>query len=362
MRGAFRAIGRAASLPRPTRTAALLFSLAVLLELLGRLVDSTPITIAAAAALGAVIGDAALTPRIDTIDVSRHAPSRMTAGVETSLRVVLANPSRRRTYLAPMLLGDNHPALGELRVLTPSLRRGNIAVVDVLATPGQRGFWASGGEDTVVAHSPLGGFIRQRAFPITAPVWVHPAPARPLPLPHSGHGATSGTAGSNRSGQGQEFYGIREWRSGDGSGNVHWRASARRNQLVVMEREQPAHAAMVIVIGSAVSGEVWELTLARGAATAVAATRRRQPVTLVCGDESISPDSEVDVLDWFAALGPAAGFVPATVASAIRRLEPGATVLWLGTEAVPEEAARLARAASVPIVAIDPADGRLVQR
>jgi len=330
----------------------MLFTLAILLELLGRLVDSTPIAIAAAAALGAVIGDAALTPRIDAVGLTRHSPNRMTVGVESPVRLVLTQPERRHPHLPPVLLIDHHPSLPPIQVLTPELTRGASVVMDLLVTPTQRGYWDAAADDTLEAYSPLGGFVRRRKFTFADARWVHPAPVAPLPLPDVTLGATTGPVGSGRSGQGMELYGIRDWRSGDAASNVHWRASARRNQLVVMERERPVTAALVVIVGAAAPGPEWELAIARAAATAIAARRLGQSVRLISRQDSAAPDTPSDVLDWFAALGePSPTDLPELVTT-LRQLGPGATVLWLAAGPVPPDLTRVARGATATIVAV----------
>jgi uncharacterized protein (DUF58 family) len=345
---------RPVNIPRPTRSAALLFAFAILLELLGRLVESTSITIAAAAALGAVIGDAALTPRIEGITYTRRASRRTTVGVPTRVQLELRQPDRRRTGMPPVLVNHDHPAELPTRVLTPAIRRGGQAVIQSVAVPQHRGYWEVGGTIQVEAHSPLGGFLRRgRSNTMTAtPRWVYPAPALPIPLPDTGLGAPSDAAGASRSGGGLEFFGIREWRSGDSASNVHWRASARRNQLVVIDRERPAKAALIVLIGPATPGPGWELAISRGAATAVAARRAGRPVMLVCGQQHATPDSRNDVLDWFAELAETPPAEPGILTIALRQQGPGATVLWLATEALPPDIQRVARAATARVVSL----------
>ena len=330
----------------------MLFGFAILLELLGRLVGSTPLAIAAAAALGAVIGDAALTPRIDTIAMTRHSPNRMTVGVESPVRLVLSQPNRRHPELPPVLLADDHPSLTPIRVMTPPVKRGGRSAINLWVTPPKRGYWEAASDDRLEAHSPLGGFVRRRTFTFADARWVHPAPARPVPLPDIALGAVTGTTGSGRSGQGMEFYGIREWRSGDAAASVHWRASARRNQLVVMERERPANAALVVLVGPATPGARWERAVARAAATAVAARRLGQSVTLICDAEPVSPDTPREVLDWFAELGEASVTGQGALASALRALGPGSTVLWLASVPAPAGVMHLTRAATATLVPI----------
>ena len=341
-----------ANIPRPTRLAATLFGFAILLELLGRLVGSTAITIAAAAALGAVIGDAALTPRVDAVVVHRRGPKRTTAGGTALVRFGLSQPKRPHAKLAPVLLSEEHPAFGPVCALTPEIARGREVVLNLPVTTPHRGYWQTPATVTLEAHSPLGGFVRRGRFTFTPTQWVHPAPAPPVPLPDLALGAESGAEGSGRAGHGTELYGIREWRSGDAASSVHWRASARRNQLIVMDRERPSHAAVVVLVGAATPGPDWELAVARSAATALAALRQGRSVTLMCGQDALRPTTRRDALDWFAALGDTPNPGAAALSGELRRLEPGAVVLWLATTAMPDPVAALTRAAGASVESV----------
>jgi uncharacterized protein (DUF58 family) len=347
-----RGFARTANVPRPTRTAAILFGFAILLELLGRLVDSTPITVAAAAALGAVIGDAALTPRIDRVRLVRNCASRMTAGVECTITMIVINKRPRHTKLAPLAVVDDDPSIEPLRLMTPRVGK-QPAVLNVPAIPNERGYWAPRtGRNTIEAHSPLGGFVRSRSITISHARWVHPAPAPPVPLPDIALGTATGFTGSGRTGQGLEFYGIREWRSGDAASSVHWRASARRNQLIVMERERPAQTDLVVLAGAASPGAAWEHAVARAASTAIVAIRLGQSVTLIRDLESSTPGASRDILDWFATLGVASTPDHDTVTNALRQLGPGAAVLWLSSTALPPQIRQLSRAAGATTVSV----------
>jgi uncharacterized protein (DUF58 family) len=51
-----------------------------------------------------------------------------------------------------------------------------------------------------------------------------------------------------RSGPEGDFYGVREWRSGDSLRYVHWRSSARTGKLVVRQFEQPRNRDVAILL------------------------------------------------------------------------------------------------------------------
>jgi uncharacterized protein (DUF58 family) len=331
---------RALQLPRPTRSAALLVLLAVILELLGRLIDSTGVTVAAAAALGAVLGDAVLTPRTDGFVLRRRAMPRLTRGLPVTVRVIVELRQGVRVPRRPVVVIDTPAGLPVARVVVPALRPGEQAIAERVATAAHRGYWARGGGFTVEARSPLDGFVRRRTVDLAradeAPTWVHPAPARPFPLPPIRPGVTVGTAASGQSGPGTEFFGVREWRSGDTTSSVHWRATARRAQVVVIERERPAHPSLMIAIGPAPEDrDAWEIAIARVAATAVAAQRAGQTVTFVCGHQTGVPRSAVEILNWFAALDEPEPLQAAALSRGLRLAGSGANVLWLSASRPP---------------------------
>jgi uncharacterized protein (DUF58 family) len=354
---------RTTHLPCPTRSAALLLLLAVILELLGRLINSTGVTIAAAAALGAVLGDAALMPRMDRLGLSRELPARITAGIPTTVQLRIKAPAGRHGARRPVILIDRHPALPVARIVTPPLRAGGHAIATRDAVAAERGYWAGGGEVAAEAYSPLGGFVSRRPVRVGGPCWVHPAPAQPFRLPVAERGRVQGSAPSRRSGPGTEFFGIREWRSGDAATAVHWRASARRGQLLVVERELPAHNSLLVIAGPAPDGvtaqraepgpdqtmavQAWETAIARTAATAVAARRDGFTVTLINGPDPVTPRSPRDLLDWFAELGQPPIPTVAAVKNGLQLTGLGATVLWLAGPAPTEAMAALVRPGAI---------------
>jgi uncharacterized protein (DUF58 family) len=319
--------------PRPTRSAALLLLLAVILELIGRLIKSTGVTLAAAAALGAVIADGALSPRVDGFTVRREIADRLTAGVATTLRITIGTPPGRRGNRRPVVVVHRQPGLPESRVVTPVMPGDSVAVASVTTTPPQRGVWVDGGSVAVEAYSPLGGFVRRRKLALGGAVWVHPAPAPAYRLPQLPTGAVRGTSPTARAGGGNDFFGIREWRVGDAATAVHWKASARRNQLVVMERERPSHSGLLIVCGRAGDNRGWEPAVARAAATAVGAFRSGRTLVLLGAGEVLSPVSPQEILDFFARLPADSTPSAAAIAAATRAVGGAATVVWLAAEA-----------------------------
>lgn len=347
----------AARLPRPTRAGQSLLALAVGLELLGRLLGSRGLTLVAAGVIGTLLAAALLTPRISGVAVRLELPARLTAGAESFVGLHLTAPVRRVRSVGPLLVTDRSPAYAETTVVVPVLRPGRSAVASFPIRPGRRGHWQAG-TVCVEAASPLGGFVRRGTVTLPVDLWVHPAPARLLPLPRVGSQRTSEGSHSRTSPTGSEIAGLREWQAGDPAGRVHWRASARRNQIVVMERDDNRQVAVLIAVGSSDRSGAWEHAVGRCAATAVAAVRSGHSVVLLLADGTVTARSARDVLDRFAELKAATAPTAAAIVTSLRRAGPGAMLIWLSAEAPPAQIRAAARAASTGIVSALPAHDR----
>jgi uncharacterized protein (DUF58 family) len=60
--------------------------------------------------------------------------------------------------------------------------------------------------------------------------------------------AFAGTQRRQRPGAEGDFYGVREWRTGDGRRLIHWRSSARLGRLVVRQFERPRTRDVAVVL------------------------------------------------------------------------------------------------------------------
>ena len=104
---------------------------------------------------------------------------------------------------------------------------------------------------------PLGLFSFTATVPITSEIVVHPEPIPARDTSFGGEG-TYGLRerdGKTRRGDGMDFHGVREYRSGDPLRRVHWRSSARRGHLVVVEHERAFQQDVVIALDLAKGSE-----------------------------------------------------------------------------------------------------------
>jgi len=155
------------------------------------------------------------------------------AGSTLKLRVhVRAAPGRARRGLRVECAGQ---------AATLSLAEGGGEAV--LALPTARRGWFDPGRIRISTTRPL-GLARAWAYVWPeAPLLVYPAPepdGPPLPL-GQGEGLQSRLHPA-----GDDVHHLREWRAGDSRRAVAWKASARRNALLVREFEQPLGTDVVL--------------------------------------------------------------------------------------------------------------------
>ncbi|MEZ6036154.1 MAG: DUF58 domain-containing protein [Planctomycetota bacterium] len=106
-------------------------------------------------------------------------------------------------------------------------------------------------------------------------------------------------------GRGASWSGLREFRSGDSIGDVHWKATARRGTAIVKERERDQAETLQLVIDRRLDEEPFERALAEAATLALAAadgapiTLHSQGATLHVGAERAELDA---ALRWLAAV------------------------------------------------------------
>ena len=146
----------------------------------------------------------------------------------------------------------------------------------------------------VAVSDPVGLTQRQFAVAASGQAVVYP---RPLPLAAWAPGGAVSYADAGRerlaAGQGGDFYAIREYHPGDDLRRIHWRSTARRGHLAVVEFERTQAADTLVVLDLAAGSEVGEgkLTTLETGITAAASLlqhclRSRAAAVLVCHDRA----------------------------------------------------------------------------
>ena len=124
----------------------------------------------------------------------------------------------------------------------------------------------------VSTRFPFGLFLKSLWIEAPGELLVYPAVDPVRASPPSAATGRAGDARSRTQGRGTEAAGLREYARGDSARSVHWRASVRRAQLLVRDREredQSEYRALLRTRG-ATSGEAFEAAVRRTASEVVA--------------------------------------------------------------------------------------------
>ena len=178
----------------------------------------------------------------------RQGPGQVRLGDQGSTSVLVTNTGRRRVRGA--MRDAWPPSAGAATTRhTVSLRPGDRARFTTVLTPTRRGDREAHAV-TVRSVGPLGLAARQRSFAVPGRLrTVHPFPARKhLPSRLAVLRQLDGRTAVRTRGQGTEFDSLREYVDGDDVRSIDWRATARRQHLVVRTWQPEQHRRIVIVI------------------------------------------------------------------------------------------------------------------
>ena len=241
-------------------------------------------------------------------------------------------------------LGDDRPPveLGPLRVLgrgsppTTCRIEGERALVELPA--GARGAVQY---QAILATSswPLGIARAQRWIDLDRSVIVHPRYMLPVEEPRQGLREPAGM--SSTRGAGDEFLGLREYRSGDSQRRIHWPTSARTGVLMVVETAQESSNSTTyeLELGDS-SAEAADLAVGVAASLGAGNVAAGIPVAMAI------PGQRAGVHRWQEALAALAAAQPGQVAP----LRPGREAVRISAE---REHISVARSGSIQVIDAD---------
>lgn len=194
---------------------------------------------------GIISGSALMGLRID-----RRVPERATVGQPVSVRYIVRN--RNRVFPAFAIAIDEEERPQDAR--TPS---GGVAHVgpreSVVASTtwvfSRRGEFAMR-RITCWSTFPFGLAKKSVVFEHVQKVLVRPVelPLRAGLIPPAYARGMAGASATNRLGQGDEFFGVREYVPGDSPRSISWRRSAIADELVVRQPSSPSPRRMRVVL------------------------------------------------------------------------------------------------------------------
>jgi uncharacterized protein (DUF58 family) len=289
---------------RPSRRAFLLAGSAIVLFLIGSNVQAGWLYVLAAGFLG-VVGTGLLIPplALRRLSIERSTPS--TAKVDDEIPAEL---SLRSGVLGGAFWGrDNF--LSGTQFLAESVKKEGTRVSFSTAAP-RRGVFR-GASVEVASGFPFGIAEARRNMFVESPITVHPRwfDLTGFPVLEAVSTPNEAIHDRRRRGSGMEFYGIREYRSGDSIRHIHWPSVARTGRLLVREYEDhPSSRLGVFIDASSTVGlephTAFEAGISCAASIVTYALAAGHPIQLFCDSRSANTHlfepSHIEALDWLA--------------------------------------------------------------
>jgi uncharacterized protein (DUF58 family) len=204
------------------------------------------------------------------LSVRRRLPRELFAGAPAPVGIEIHNAQRRVPSFAIVvedLLAGGSPAG---RVFALRVGPGGTVTRSYALTPAARGELAFRGF-RVATRFPFGLFSKAMRLDVPGAALVYPAIA-PAPLARETQGRETGESAVGTRGESASAASLRAFAPGDSHRRVHWRASWRRGQLLVREREGQQRSQHVVTLRTrgATPGEAFERAVRRAASDAVA--------------------------------------------------------------------------------------------
>jgi uncharacterized protein (DUF58 family) len=246
-------------------------------------------------------------------------PTRVHVGTTSRVELTVRN---QRAGTTPVLrLHDPVSGTRGADLSVAPLGRGERTVAVYRLPTDRRGIVQVGPLDVVVGD-PFGLTTLATTAAPQIELTVYPHIDQIAPLPYTtGHDPLAGARQPNSMGRtGEDFYALRPYVVGDDLRRIHWPSTARHDELLVRQNEQPWQGRTTVLLDvrkAAHAGESLELAVS-AAASIVAATAKRQDlvrlITTDGADSDFAPGS-----DHLEAIMEHLAVVPAAVAGSLRR-------------------------------------------
>lgn len=320
----------------PTRRAIIVAGAGVLIFMSASTAQAGWMFVLAAGVLGLVGASLFTRHHLDAAQFERHVPRRSCVGDPVAVRLVVSTKDRRSLPL--MRIEDGFAAFEPTIVTADRLRRGERSDVELVKQTQRRGVF-SAGPIVLMSGAPF-GFTRSRKVVEVAsemtvvPRWVE---LRSFPILEPSSFPSDVLHERARTGAGQEYLGVREYRPGDPQRAVHWRTTARVGQLVVREFEEEVQSRVTLIIAGQDAGEppdsAFEALVSAAASIAIYALNTGHPVDLLRptpgGVSHLGDPDRYDILDWLAGAEPIDSPVTPLVSQALARVGRRGTVVVL---------------------------------
>ena len=262
----------------------------------------------AAGVIGLVVGSLVTRQNLSGARVERMVPTRVRVGDAVRVGLEVRNEGRRK--LPMMRVTDSFAAFAPSIAASERLATGEKSHIEGVRVALTRGRYESG-QCSLRSGAPFGFMSTTRVVEVESPLVVVPnwVEVSSFPILEPSSIPSDVLHERARTGAGEEYMGVREYRPGDPPRSVHWRSTARAGRLVVREFEEEIASKVSLVIAGADTGvppdSAFELLVSAAASLAIYALQTGHPVELVRYGPDGAPlrldgPDRFSVLDWLA--------------------------------------------------------------
>jgi uncharacterized protein (DUF58 family) len=323
---------------------------AVLVFVAGRALGAVELAVlAAAAVLGVAAAWVVAGRRRPRVAVRRRVePLRIHLGQPARVDLEVINRAHRRS--APLAIADAFEGgARSARFVVPPLAPKETARAAYRLPSNQRGVFDLG-PVTLESSDPMGLVRHVTEAPVRSTFTVFPRVLDVLPMPlAAGRERTGSITVRSRASVGEDFRTLREYVVGDDLRRVHWRSSARTEDLMVREEEAPWDSRDAILVDTRAEAypdpEAFEVVVEMAASLLVAGRRAHRTPRLVLASQPFDAggDQVDSALERLAAVRLGAGDAFAVAADELARHFGGGAVAVLTGALSDSELARVVR-------------------
>ena len=320
---------------RLTKRAFIVALVSGLLFIAGTTAQASWLFVIAAGVFGLVVGSLFMRHNLRHAEVERVVPRRTRVGDHVRVGLTVRNNGKRALPL--MRLDDRFAAFEETAVLVERVDPGGTAQVELVRSAHRRGAF-TGSEIVLTSGAPFGFLASERLIEVPSelvvvPRWVE---MRSFPILEPSSFPSDVLHERARTGAGEEFIGVRDYRPGDPPRHVHWRSTARAGHLVVREFEEEVASRVCLVLAGEDTGappvSVFETLVTAAASIGIYALQTGHPIDVVRSApggevERIADPDRFALLDWLARAQPVDAPLGPLAAESLDRIGRRGTVV-----------------------------------
>jgi uncharacterized protein (DUF58 family) len=321
---------------RISRRAVIVVGASVVLFMAASTAQAGWLFVLAAGVLGLVGASLVTRQHLGSATIERSVPRRARVGDEVRVGLTVRTGDRSLPLLR---LEDRFDAFEPTVVASNRLRKHEVAHLELVKSVHRRGVFDTG-DVLLRSGAPFGFTTTSRSVEVPSPFTVVPyhVELRSFPILEPSSSPSDVLHERARTGAGQEYLGVREYRPGDPPRSVHWRSTARVGRLVVREFEEEVQTRVTLVVGGTDIGEPpdspFEKLVSAAASIALYALVTGHPVDIVRpgadgGIDQLADPDRFAVLDSLAAATPRDEPLSPLVERALGRVGRRGTVVLL---------------------------------